>query len=97
VAQQVKDPVLSQLWLSLRLWRGFDSRPRNFPLLQAWWEKQTNKQHYRDFSTLLVNTQERLGSIAVLFWNLILPLLSACGLGWRCISPGLWSFGSFWS
>ena len=35
VAQRVKDPVLSLLWLWLLSWLGFDSQPRNFHIPQA--------------------------------------------------------------
>ena len=35
VAQQVKDPALSLLWLWLLLWCEFDSWPRNFCMMWA--------------------------------------------------------------
>ena len=35
VAQWVKDPALSLLWLWLQLWHGFDPWPRNFCMPQA--------------------------------------------------------------
>ena len=35
MAQWVKDPALSLLWLWLELWRGFDPWPRNFHMPQA--------------------------------------------------------------
>ena len=35
MAQLVKDLVLSQQWLGLLLWHGFDPWPRNFHMLQA--------------------------------------------------------------
>ena len=36
MAQQVKDPALSLLWLGLLLWCGIYSYPENFPMPQAW-------------------------------------------------------------
>ena len=43
VAQQIKNLMLSLLWLWLQLRCGFDSRPRNFYMPWAW-PKQKNKQ-----------------------------------------------------
>ena len=37
VAQWVKDPVLSLLWLRSLLWGRFDPWPRNVCMLQMWW------------------------------------------------------------
>ena len=42
VAQQVKDPVLSLLWLSLLLWVGFNPWPQNFCMPRT--PPKTNKQ-----------------------------------------------------
>ena len=39
VVQQVKDPVLSLLWLVSPLWHGFDPWPRNFHILWVWPKK----------------------------------------------------------
>ena len=36
MVQWVKDPALSLLWLWLQLWRGFNSWPGNFRILQVW-------------------------------------------------------------
>ena len=35
VAQQVKDPVLPQLWCRLQLWHRFNPWPGNFHMLQT--------------------------------------------------------------
>ena len=35
MAQQVKDPALSLLWLRSLLWRGFNPWPGNSPMLQT--------------------------------------------------------------
>ena len=43
VAQWVKDLVLSQLWLWLLLWHGFDTWPWNFPTLWVWPKKPQTK------------------------------------------------------
>ena len=44
VAQGVKDPVWSLLWLKLLLWYAFDPWPENVCLLWAWPKKIINKQ-----------------------------------------------------
>ena len=41
VAQLVKDPALSLLWLGLLLWRGFSSCPGNLRVLQVEFSTQT--------------------------------------------------------
>ena len=50
VAQQVKDPVLSLMWLRLLLWHRFDPWSRHFHMPWVWpsihqsiTQKQTNK------------------------------------------------------
>ena len=35
MAQKVKDPVLSLMWLWLQLWHGFSPWPANYPMLQV--------------------------------------------------------------
>ena len=47
MVQQVKDPVLSLLWLGLLLWYRFDPWPWNFCMLQARPEKKNvqSKDH----------------------------------------------------
>ena len=42
MAPWVKDLILSLLWLSLQLWRGFDPWPRNFHML--WVQKKKKKK-----------------------------------------------------
>ena len=44
MAQQVKDPALSLLWLRSLLWYRFDAWPRNFCMLQAQ-PKKEKKMH----------------------------------------------------
>ena len=44
VAQQVKDLVLSLLWLWLLLQRGFDPWARNVHMVQAWPKKKKKKK-----------------------------------------------------
>ena len=44
MAQQVKDPALSLLWLWLQLWRRFHPWPRNFCMLQVRSEKEGKKE-----------------------------------------------------
>ena len=44
MAQQVKGPALSLLWLRLLLWLGFDPWPRNFCMLQAGQKKKKKKK-----------------------------------------------------
>ena len=49
MAQWVKDPALSLLWLRLPLQRGFDPWPGNFHMLQVWWKKgKEKKERERD-------------------------------------------------
>ena len=43
MAQWVKDPALSLLWLWFQLWHRFDSWPREFCILWVQQNKQTNK------------------------------------------------------
>ena len=43
VALQVKDPMMSLLWLWSLLWRGFHPQPPNFHVPQAW--PQKNKKY----------------------------------------------------
>ena len=43
MAQWVKDPVLSLLWLRLLLWRRFDPWPRNFDMPQVWPKKKKER------------------------------------------------------
>ena len=40
MAQQVKDWVLSLLWLESQLWREFNPWPGNFRVLQVWPKKK---------------------------------------------------------
>ena len=42
VAQQVKDPALTLLWLGLQLWRGCDPWPGNFFCMPQEWPKKEN-------------------------------------------------------
>ena len=44
MAQWVKDPVLSLLWLCLQLCHGFDPWPRNFYMILVQQKKKKNKQ-----------------------------------------------------
>ena len=43
MAQQIKDPALSLLWLGLLVWRGFDPWPRNFHM--PWAEAKKTLTH----------------------------------------------------
>ena len=43
MAQWVKDPALSLLWLWFQLWHRFNSWPREFCILWVQQNKQTNK------------------------------------------------------
>ena len=47
MAQQVKDPALSLLWLWLQLWRWFDPWPGNFHMPQGWQKKKKKKKKSR--------------------------------------------------
>ena len=58
VAQQVKDPVFSLLWLRSFLWQGFDPWPRNFHMPWAWPGKKKKKKFLLWFSRL--GTQQGL-------------------------------------
>ena len=40
VVQQVKDPVLLQLWCRLQLWLGSNPWPRNFSMPRVWLKKK---------------------------------------------------------
>ena len=66
MAQQVKDPALSLLWLGLLLWDRFNPWPRNF--LMPWTQPKTNKQKTLYFCFFLIkkNPQSR-GSLPILF------------------------------
>ena len=52
MAQWVKNPVLSLQQLGSLLWCGFDHRPQNFHILQAWLKKKN------PFSVILVGFQK---------------------------------------
>ena len=41
MAQQVKDPVLSPLWLGSLLCRKYNPLPRTFHMLQMWGKKES--------------------------------------------------------
>ena len=47
VAQWVKDPGMSLLWLGSQLWCMFDSWPRNFHIPQA--QPKINKQNHPQY------------------------------------------------
>ena len=47
MAQQVKDPVLLQLWHRLQLWCGF--KPRNFNMPQVWPKHHHHNHHHHHF------------------------------------------------
>ena len=47
MAQQVKDPALSPLWLGSLLWRRFNPWPRKFCMPQAWQEREGRKEGKR--------------------------------------------------
>ena len=54
MAYQVKDPVLSLLWLRPLLWCGFDPWPGNFRMLRAWLKKKN--QLLRNKMKVIVTT-----------------------------------------
>ena len=45
MAQQIKDPALSLLWLGLLLWCRFSPWPRNFCMPSAWPRPNTTQQN----------------------------------------------------
>ena len=54
MAQQVKDPALSQQQLGLLLWRRFDPWPRKFHMPQAW-PKEKKGKLLKDVGKINVN------------------------------------------
>ena len=48
MAQWVKDPALSLLWLGLLLWRGFDPWPGNFCMARGGQKQKTNRKQGRE-------------------------------------------------
>ena len=54
VAQQVKDPVLSLLWLV------FDPWPGDFPMPQSWLKTKTDKQKNPKPSSYVTNSRKPL-------------------------------------
>ena len=60
VAQQVKDPVLSLLWLSLLLWVGFNPWPQNFCMPRT--PPKTNKQKKKKKKKKALNISSLLHS-----------------------------------
>ena len=69
VAHQVKDPVLSLLWLWLQLWCGFNPWPRNFYMPWAWPKKKKKNTKPKTKPLMPVNWAVERVNDAVL-WNL---------------------------
>ena len=54
--QWVKDLVLLLQWLGLLLWCRFDPWPRNFCMLRAWPQKNTEGKKVREHMLYLFET-----------------------------------------
>ena len=52
VAKQIKDPVLSLLWLRLQLWHRFNPWLWNFGMSWAWTEKKNYWREQRAITSL---------------------------------------------
>ena len=57
VAQQVKDPALTLLWLGLQLWHGCDPWPGNFCMPQEWPKKENWKTLCQPNKNMSIETQ----------------------------------------
>ena len=64
MAQRVKDPVLSLQWLRLLLWLGFDPRPRNFHVPQAWPEKPKQASRKPHIQVILARSCDTLKTLS---------------------------------
>lgn len=58
MAQRVKDPALSLQQLGSLLWCGFDPRPGNSHMLQAWPKEREKKKFLEKLLCWLLRTQK---------------------------------------